>query len=103
MPESVAEQPAKTRSILTAAERVRVIEQRRLLYSDAEISLTDAFKQQYGTHFCPIRVTRPMAHYSLRNVVLDANTMALQQDGLTIAETAMDGMPVPNRHFAAGP
>ncbi len=108
MPDSVANPPAGTesvpqgpRSIIVAADRMRVIEHRRLLYSDADMSFNDAFVRQFGMHFRALRTTRPVAHYALRNVLLDADTMVLRQDGLTIPETAYGAPPNEGRRVVA--
>jgi hypothetical protein len=108
MPDSVADPPAGTesvpqgpRSIIVAADRMRVIEHRRLLYSDADMSFNDAFVRQFGMHFRALRTTRPVAHYTLRNVLLDADTMVLRQDGLTIPETAYGAPPNEGRRVVA--
>ncbi|MBS0641270.1 MAG: DUF563 domain-containing protein [Proteobacteria bacterium] len=90
------------RPIKAAAVAVEHIERSRLFFGPSEIKLSEPFQRRHGRFCGPVGMTTEALLYSLENVVLDADSMILLQDGLTIPETEY-GLSVnqPNRPAVA--
>jgi capsular polysaccharide biosynthesis protein len=83
-----------TRPILAAAATVQDIEKSLHYYTPASVHLGPRFGLQDELAFRKVGRTVSATHYTFRNVVLDADTMMLVQDGLAIPETEYGLDPV---------
>jgi capsular polysaccharide biosynthesis protein len=80
------------RPIDTVAVATGYFERTQLLRSQAKVRLGPEMKSHLqgvgGLTFEPIKYSTTVRNYTLENVVLDADTLLLVKDGVTIAETA---------------
>jgi hypothetical protein len=79
-------------AIATAAAATGTFERTQIFHGQAEIrlgrELLDHLGQHGGLTFEAINYTTTVRNYVIENVVLDADTLLLIQDGLTIPETS---------------
>jgi capsular polysaccharide biosynthesis protein len=82
-------QPEEPRPIAEAAVAVSYFERTRVFSGRGNVRLSDSLSRlRQGLSFAPINVSMTVRNYHLENVVLDADTLRLFQDGLVIPETA---------------
>jgi glycosyl transferase family 61 len=80
---------ASTVSITAVAVKMDYFEKACLFQGHSDISLSEGLsRHQDGAGFRAVAITTSVRNYSLANVVLDADTLLLFQDGRMIRETA---------------
>jgi hypothetical protein len=84
---SDTEPDVRTRPITVAAATTRYVESARIHDRKGDNRLSDEFARRHGVHYRPMNITTTVRHYTFKDVILDADTFALLQDGLTIPET----------------
>ncbi|HEX2940109.1 MAG TPA: hypothetical protein VHO91_03615 [Rhodopila sp.] len=82
-----AEADLRARSITAAATEVRWIETSQVFHVRSETRLDEALKREHRMRFRDAELTRPAGHYVLEDMVLDAGSLLLMQDGAVLSET----------------